>query len=92
MKRIEDKILWFCLIIFTAYLIALLLMGCATKQSAINLIWHDGQCLLFVEGISAEQAGNMSKEWEFGECEIKVESELGTGEEDSAVADGLEGV
>jgi len=78
MRRVEDKILTFCLILFVAYIIALLLMGCASKQAAINLIWHDGECLLFVEGISAEQAGNMSKEWEFSECSAVSESDLGS--------------
>lgn len=66
--------------LIVAILIILLLLclgGCASKNQSINLVWHDGECLLWVEGISAEQAGNMSKEWAFGDCEIRVDSALG---------------
>ena len=59
----------------------ILLSGCATSQTATQVLWHDGKCLFFVDGISAQQAGEMTKEWEFEPCEIKVESELGESEE-----------
>jgi len=79
LRNIETKILWLCLILFVAYIIALLLMGCASQQSGANVIWHDGRCLLYVEGISASQAAEVTKYWEFTECEITVESEMGEG-------------
>ena len=62
-------------------LILLCLGGCATRQQSAQVIWNDGQCLLFVDGISAEQAGLISRDWEFKNCEVKVESELGESEE-----------
>jgi hypothetical protein len=59
-----------------------LLTSCsAQKGQDINLIWHDGECLLYIEGISAEQAGKVNKEWQFTSCGITVESELGAGKE-----------
>jgi hypothetical protein len=59
-----------------------LLSACtAQKGQDINLIWHDGECLLYIEGISAEQAGKVNKAWEFSTCGITVESELGAGKE-----------
>ena len=59
----------------------LILSGCASSQQTATVIWHDGECMFFVEGLSTEQAGSIEKGWRFGDCEIKVESELGESEE-----------
>ena len=58
-----------------------LLSGCTTSQSSSQVLWHDGKCLFFVDGISAQQAGEMTKAWEFEPCDVKVDSELGESQE-----------
>ncbi len=74
-----SKTLHICMLVIAVLIILLLLClgGCASRQQSAQVIWNDGQCLLFVDGISAEQAGAISKDWEFKSCEVKVESELG---------------
>lgn len=64
-------------------LLLLCLGGCASSQQTTQVLWHDGKCLFFVDGISAQQAGEMTKEWEFEPCEIHVDSELGASEENT---------
>ena len=75
---------WFHVMMLIVAMLFILLMlclaGCSTSNKSVQVIWHDGECLLYVDGISADQAGNMSKEWEFGDCGVKVESELGEGQ------------
>jgi hypothetical protein len=57
----------------------LILSGCtpSTKVRDMKVIWHDGNCLLYVDGISAKQAKVMSDEWQFKNCEVIVNENEG---------------
>ena len=63
-----------------AVILVLLLGGCASNQGKTQVMWHDGKCLFFVDGITGQQAGEISKVWDFEPCEIKVDSELRGGQ------------
>ena len=71
-----------CLVALIAILLALCLGGCASKQSDVQFIWHDGQCMLFVDGITVQSAQELKKDWVFEECAVEVKSEMGQGGED----------
>lgn len=43
----------------------------------MQVIWHDGKCLLYADGLSAETAKDISHEWNFNNCEIRVTEEAG---------------
>ncbi len=88
-----SKTLHICMLVVALLIILLLLClgGCASTQQATQVLWHDGNCLFFVDGVSAQQAVEMTKDWEFEPCEIKLESEMGKGEVGSEDFDGVEG-
>lgn len=56
----------------SVYLLACL-SACSTfKQSSADLIYAEG-CILYVSGLTVEQADEMRKQWNFGEeCEVQV--------------------
>ena len=46
----------------------------------MNVVWHDGKCLLIVDGMSVTQAEEMMAEWQFKECEVVVDSSESSGD------------
>lgn len=78
MKRLEDKILWICFIIFIAYVIAMMLIGCTTQRATdADIIYHQGGCLFVVEGLTVEQVKQATKDWAFDtECRISVRTTI----------------
>ena len=55
-------------------MIFILLTGCTSqKVSDLDIIWHDGECLLVADGLSAEQAEQLGREWSFKACEVTVD-------------------
>ena len=51
-----------------------LVAGCTphTKAQNIDLIWHNGQCLLVADGMSIEQAREIHQSWTFEDCKIEI--------------------
>lgn len=59
-------------------LLLLCLSGCESMSSSsgsTKLIWHNGQCLLVVDGLTATQADEIDDLWEFKECEVTIKGE-----------------
>ena len=54
------------------------LNGCASSQQAVQVIWSDGECLLYIDGMQAEQAKELQKDWSMERCNIAVRSSAGT--------------
>jgi hypothetical protein len=55
---------------------ALLLVGCATKQSKATVLISDG-CSVYVDGITGEQASSITRTWDIKpECDIEIKTEL----------------
>jgi hypothetical protein len=67
---------WFIIALGIVIIVMVLnvLVGCSTvkKFSDVKIVWHDGNCLLYAEGLSAEQATDIQKRWEFRDCEVIV--------------------
>jgi len=83
-KKWPDLIEW--IFIFTLALILLamflLLPGCASGRQAghTEVIWHDGDCMLYVKNTSVEKAKEMTKGIKFEECNVTFEDDLTEGE------------
>ena len=56
-------------------IIVYLLTACAKSQqiSDMDILWSDGKCIFHAKGMSIEQAEQLKNEWNFGECEVKVD-------------------
>jgi hypothetical protein len=65
-----------------AFWLAALLGGCAVKKAdKIGLIWAEGaDCLLVADGLNVQEAQEIRKDWEFGDCKIGVNESSGQGE------------
>ena len=63
-------LLWTVIMCFILYFLS----GCSAVKRAqkVDVIWHDGECLLVAEGVSAAQAKTMVESWQFRECDIKI--------------------
>ena len=75
MKRpsVEDVIIWGC-VLFTLMVMLWLMIGCSTKQTSADVLWHSGNCVLAVEGLSIEQADDILRTWDFKECEVNTKA------------------
>jgi hypothetical protein len=60
-------IVYVTFILFAAY-------GCtpATKARNLKVLWHDGNCVLYVEGLTVEQARGLKEKWEFKDCNVVI--------------------
>ena len=55
------------------------LVGCASSQSQkMQMIWLDDECFLYIDGMQAEQAEELQKDWSMERCNIAVRSKGGT--------------
>ena len=79
-KEPETWIIIVCVIVMVLFM-TYVLNGCSTSKQAqkMDIIWHDGKCLLIADGMSATQAKEMMSEWQFRECEIIVEGTESSG-------------
>ena len=53
----------------------LALAGCASshKVGEYDILWYDGRCIFHAKGMSVDQAKEMQREWDFEDCDIKIE-------------------
>jgi len=69
---VEDYIL-IAIGVVVMVIIIFAMSGCASKKAQkVDVLWHDGRCLLIAEGINAAEAKEITQMWQFKECEIKV--------------------
>ena len=58
-------------------LISLLPVGCASNNTTAVITVVDG-CLLRIEGVQAQQASLIVKDWQFdGDCNLKIGTDIG---------------
>ena len=78
---LEDWFLVACGLVFIAILVWFL-TGCtqATASTKIDIIWHSGECLLIVEGLTVQQARELDNDWAFKKCDVEVLTEKGASE------------
>jgi hypothetical protein len=75
-KNVEDKIIIALACIIIGILIVWLLAGCGVQQvDNTKVVWHNGQCLLLVDGMTAQQAKQLTHEWELEDCKVSVRSD-----------------
>ena len=68
----EDVIIWFCVAVVLVVMLYFI-TGCSARHGTkIDVIWHDGQCLLIVNGINVDEAAKTLEEWQLRECEIEL--------------------
>ena len=50
-------------------------IGCtpSTKVRDSRVLWHDGECLLYVDGVTIEQAKDLEESWQFRNCEVLIQ-------------------
>ena len=72
----EDYLLLACIVVFVL-IVLLFATGCTvhTRAQDIDIIWHDGKCLLVADGMNIEQARELKQAWNFKECDITVTDE-----------------
>lgn len=73
----KRSIICACLVALIAILLALCLGGCGLGMSQygqdVEIIYHEGGCLMIVDGLSVEQVKEKTKEWSFDtDCRIDV--------------------
>jgi len=73
-SSIEDYILAGIAIVLILFIVYWL-TGCATSQkiAEYDVLWSDGKCLFHAKGMSIDQAKEMRQQWNFEDCDIKVE-------------------
>ena len=55
-----------------------LMSGCSHQQAGIGkVLYSDGGCVLYVDGVSSIQAESITKEWRMKGCEIVITNEVG---------------
>jgi hypothetical protein len=57
------------------FLLFFFLEGCMTpakKARNLKVLWHDGECVLYLEGLSIEQARGLKEKWEFKDCNVVI--------------------
>ena len=74
---VEDWIIIVCGVVALC-IVLYFLTGCAAKQAqAMRMIWHDGECMLYIDGMQAEQAEELQKDWSMEQCDVAVQSRAG---------------
>ena len=68
---------WACLAA-AALLVVAFLSGCIPSQMGLGrVLYSDGGCVLYIDGVSSTQAGSITKEWRTKGCEIVITNEVG---------------
>jgi hypothetical protein len=74
----ENLILVLCVIAFIALILLVTLGGCTLKKvRGSKILWHSSgeDCVLFIEGISAEEGKDLSDNLDVENCTIKINDE-----------------
>jgi hypothetical protein len=66
-------------LILTLLAIAISACSQAQKMQDTQIIWHDGNCFLYVKNLSAQQAKAMQKSIKFADCNVIFDDDLTEG-------------
>ena len=77
MKKIGEEgwILAVTIVMFLAFILWLMTACSATEVRDTKMLWHaskDGDCVLFIEGLSAETGKDLSDNWKMQDCNINL--------------------
>ncbi len=70
-----DRVDWMIVFVLVVllFIMFLVLPACASRQVLkTHVVWSDGKCLLVLDGVSIEEAKDLSKEWNFTECDVNI--------------------
>jgi hypothetical protein len=74
----ENIIVVFLVAVFIVFILFISLGSCTTtKARNLKVLWHDGDCVLYVEGLTVEQAKGLREKWEFKGCNVVVDENEG---------------
>jgi len=69
----ETWIIIVCVIVMVLFM-AYVLTGCSTikKAQKMSVMWSNGGCVFIAEGMSVQEAKEMTRDWDFNKCVVKI--------------------